>query len=183
MPAWEKLFPYGIQSESSTHRAHVDLENHHVIVFQTRDAIAILPSPIWPESPEEWTTPPYELIKPSWAPPDYIRNGWATARGVRIDWHMIPGARDIAIPKDMHQRTGGQSTSKKGAIACQIIANMASANLLLLPMQIVEVDDRAQQIAGTDGEARIALQVKHDGGCWRRGVFLQTHERNPLAAH
>lgn len=172
----DKLFEYGIQTEKTTHRIHVDI-NGYVIIYKTECGIDAMPEPIHVSSYDEWEISGYYLLTQPNMPPGY--GAFATARGVRVPYAMILNCRGVRIPPhiipDIKRDTGA-----KGREAIRIVAKMFEEGRIPLQCTIKEINKISDQILGRDidiGES--VIQVKHDFGCFSRGLFMQTHEWNP----
>lgn len=116
-----------------------------------------------------------------------------TGKGRIINPMDIDYCERYVIPKDLLHANALRpeyTTSQKGACAVRIVAGLLKRKLIKIPLQSVEITDADLQIKGVDMLicCKINLQVKCDkpGGMtpykYRdpAGIFLQTHERNPL---
>ena len=174
------LIEYGIQTEESDYRVHVSFDTQTVFMFPTeagRQAVA-----------------DYEdkRIRPHLATDPAVRDGDPTARGFKVFWKHIQDCQRIPIPKhifNVHRCILSDRTSVKGEAAAGIVLEMVRNGLIRLPMIASEVTDLGLQMRGQDMlVARgAAIQIKCDWFAGHiypdgsmRGLYLQTHERNPL---
>jgi len=170
-----KLSEFGIQTETSTYRCHVDFLNNMVILFKTAEGLAAMPEPIGISKSADWEAGDYYVLSCG----DARKQGIATARGIRIDHRDINDAKAIEIPYDLRLNTRELDRSAKGRRAEEVVDIMIKRGLIVIPAIFVPVSSKSRQLEGVDSESKnIPLQVKHDKGCYRRGVFLQTHEWN-----
>ncbi len=177
-----ELVPYGIQNENSTHRVHLDATDDKLIVFETWAGIKALPEPVEVSSQDDWVANGYYLVKPQW------NNYSPTARGIRVHYENITGALAIDIPPDFadvfDRPTSASDTSSKGQYAQALVDMMLQDGRIPIKFKTREIVNRLDQIRGIDLEAEpLSVQIKFDMGCYARGVFLQTHERNPYKFH
>lgn len=177
------LVEYGVHTEQTTHRLHVDTAAGKVIVFRTRDGVRAMPDPVRVASKHHWELGNYYLVAfGSPASPNGTR--YATARGCRISAAHIHEARDVTIPTQLLRERTAQTTSGKGVIAVRIVSVMLRHGLIPLAFDVKEVNEYAAQIRGVDLSLEtMLLQVKYDDGCSTRGLFMQTHEWNPNKWH
>lgn len=171
-----ELVNCGIFDESpDTIRAHVGAITGFVFIFKSGDAQTLLRQRTYP-------------LRPAYT------DGIRTALGPTPAWNDIPNIKSYRIPQDLlyHARQrNGQGTSEKGSAAVYVVTNMLVRGLIPINVQILEVDNKAEQIMGIDlrVNASIKLQVKMD---WKAGpkelggsgnVYLQTQECNPFGRH
>lgn len=174
-----KLIEYGIHTENTTHRIHVDFENGKIFVFLTSDALSILPGLIKPIAPGDWEDAGYYLVSPRWLQGDQV--GKATARGIRIKSANIPRCREVSF---LPRNTNSYNTSQKGHCAVSTVVSAFAAGDIPLHLKALEVVGKSDQIKGRDlFTDDILIQVKHDSGCAKRGLFFQTHEWNPNSCY
>jgi hypothetical protein len=167
------LFEYGIHTENTTHRIHVDTQQGGVVIYKTAEGVAAMPPPISIQSPDDWEVAGYYLIKPQWA------KGAVTARGIRIQWKDIKNARAIKIPESVTLEADANTTTEKGKVGVFVAKTMLGMGCIPIQFDIKEIDDKLEQISGNDLQAdKLIIQVKFDMGCIKRGLFMQTHERN-----
>ena len=175
-----RLVAYGIQTEETTHRIHVDVKNKRAFTYKTVDGVRALPDPVIPGSDKEFTVSGYYTVSPPWLKDS--DKGIATARGVRVPYSEIPNCRVSAFSADID--TGNMSTTDKGKIAVEIVQRLFKVGKIPLHLDVIDVDNRSDQIKGKDIDiGNVVIQVKHDAGCAERGLFLQTHESNPYSMH
>lgn len=176
-----KLVEYGIQTEETTQRIHVDLENNFVLVYRTEQGLQAMPDPISICTVDDWEASGYYLVSPPWLKGSQI--GFATARGIRIPYTNIDGCRGARIPDVMQNNCNGSTTSK-GRAALRIVSKMLQEGRLPIFLNITEVDEYKDQILGKDIDlCEEVIQVKCDKTSYKRGLFMQTHEWNPNGAH
>jgi len=175
------LHEYGIQTEDSTHRVHVDMMGKKLFIYKTIDGITRLPEPILIKSYDDWEKHPYRLVKPGW------NKKIPTARGTRVFYKSISNCVDVCIPQDLidnHDVSSYSTTSEKGRIATDIVISMMERGLVPFAITVKNIDDKKFQIRGIDLETtNFLIQVKYDYECESRGIFLQTHENNPYKMH
>jgi len=175
------LKEYGIQTEDSDYRVHVSFDTHSVFMFPTeagRRAVADYEN---------------KHIKPDLATDPAVRDGRPTARGFKVFWKHIDDCQRIPIPDHIFHKYGcllQDRTSVKGTAASQIAMEMVVAGLIRLPMIASEVTDLGAQMRGQDmivTRGGASIQIKCDWFAGHeypdgsiRGLYLQTHERNPL---
>ena len=166
------LYEYGIQTEKSTHRIHVDTDNKFVMVYRTQDGINVMPEPISIKNDDDWESGEYRIIKPKWA------KGKPTARGIRILWNLIDGCDISRIPDSLIENIPTSSTSKKGRCALEISISMLRNGEIPIRFDVVEINDHKDQISGLDLQAdKLMLQVKFDKGSFKRGLFMHVSLR------
>jgi hypothetical protein len=169
------LFEYGIQTEDSTHRLHIDVKNMKAFIFSTPDGVTALPEPVSITSDDDWDAGDYYIIYPTWA------NGKPTARGIRIPPDRITGCTTVNIPGILSplKAVSFDTTSEKGRLAESIGLEMLKAGLIPISMNAEFVTVKDMQITGVDAYCQpVKMEIKHDYDCFHRGLFLQTHERN-----
>jgi len=118
---------------------------------------------------------------------------YKTGKGRIINPMDIDYCERYEIPKDLlsdNRLMPTYSTSQKGAAAVRIVAGLLKRKIVKIPLQSVEITDEDLQIKGVDMivHCKIKLQIKCDKAGGMRafkyrdpaGIFLQTHERNPL---
>ena len=174
------LYEYGIQTEGSTHRIHVDVVGKRIFIYKTSCGIAALPEPIIPVYEYDWEKNGYYLVKPSWS------NRQPTARGIRLPYKNIVDCVSVRIPDNLlgGDDTRNYSTSQKGNMAANIIIDMMERGYVPFAITVQNIDDKCDQIKGIDLQTtNFLIQVKFDMGCCERGLFIQTHERNIYNAH
>lgn len=177
----DKLFEYGIQTEDSSHRIHVDIYGRVLFIYKTIDGVAALPEPIRPVSESDWSINGYYLVSM-----DKRNNGFATARGIRVRYENINGCRMATIPDDLigSDIFSAKSTSAKGNSGVSIAYKMLERGLVPFPFIVREVNNKTDQIKGVDLSVNeMTIQIKFDGRAFERGLFLQTHEWNPRGEH
>ena len=176
-----RLVEYGIQTEGTTHRIHVDVIRQVVFVYRTQDGIAAMPEPIGITCMDDWEANGYQLISPGWLKPE--DRGYATARGIRIPYKFIAECRGVRIPDVLPIDTAENGTTKKGREAVKIVTEMFKVGRIPLHIEIREVNTKSDQILGKDIDLdECVIQVKYDRACFERGLFMQTHEWNPYGA-
>ena len=172
------IIEYGIQTEDSTHRIHVDVIGKKVFVYKTQNGIDAMPEPISIKCENDWNAGDYYIIYPKWA------NGMPTARGIRIKHTDIKGCISANIPEKLIPNNSAETTSEKGKAGVVIVVEMLQSGLLPLQFTVTEINDLQEQISGQDLHAdKLLLQVKFDYGASQRGLFMQTHERNLYGMH
>ena len=175
-----KLKPYGIQSEKTTHRIHVDFDGCCLFIYKTENGVKALPDPIEPKEGDDFEKGGYKIVCPPWLK-EKDKN-LATARGIRLPYENIIGCRIVEFPYSVN--TEEMTTSQKGQKAVDAVVYFFKEGMIPLHLNISEVLDKADQIKGKDIDlGDIVIQVKHDIACKKRGIFLQTHECNPYAMH
>jgi hypothetical protein len=186
-----KLIAYGIQSESSTHRVHVDLPERKLYIYRTEEGVKVLPDPIIPLDIYDWEGTyynyPYYTLR---SQGKYKDLKIATSRGARVDAKDIGGCREINIPDDIPipadvSNGYNLTTTSLGQIAVSVTKEMGKRNMLVVDIQITEVNIYLDQIKGIDAKSHnpVLLQIKCDRWCSKNGLFLQTHEWNPFKNH
>lgn len=176
------LKPYGIQSEKTTHRIHVDFDGGAVFIYRTEDGIARLPHPILPTKNCEYEINDYYVIVPSWLKPEDKEKRLATSRGIRIPYTSIKNCQMVEF--DERFDTKQMTTTQKGAQAVKSVIELFSRGKLPLHLTVLEVRDRKDQILGKDIDiGNVVIQIKHDHHARANGLFLQTHECNPYKMH
>jgi hypothetical protein len=174
------LKEYGIQTEDSDYRVHVSFDTRSVFMFPTKAGRRAV---------EDYES---KRIKPVLATDPAVRDGQPTARGFKVFWKHIDECQRIPIPDHIfykHSCSLHDRTSVKGAAAAQIAMEMVNAGLIRLPMMACEVFDLGAQMRGQDMIVTrgASIQIKCDWFAGHeypdgsiRGLYLQTHERNPL---
>ena len=171
------LFEYGIQSEETTHRIHVDPAGGFVYSFRTDDGVTALPEPVAVNDDSEWECNGYRLV--CWR-----YDNKATARGIRIPWLGLKGCVRYEIPEDLRwaywHPSNKATTSERGRAGENIALEMLKRGLISLIRNTSFVVSKRDQILGSDiTEEKVTIQVKFDKYATRLGIFLQTHEWNP----
>jgi hypothetical protein len=179
-PVPSYLIPYGIQTEDSDYRIHVSFSTDSVFLFETGMGL---------EAVREYER---KNIKPVYATNPAVKDGLYTARGFRVFWKHIKGCQQIVIPERIvstHQCFRMDSTSVKGSAAAGVAMDLVRHGVVRLPMIATEVTDMDMQLNGRDMLVTrgASIQIKCDwfAGYIRadgtmQGLYLQTHERNPL---
>ena len=168
-----RLREWGIQTEGSTHRIHIDLDNKKLIAFATTAGVAALPedegSYYYPQNPRVREDP--NLLQ------------YSTARGTRVPYGDIEGAEAIEIPKDILNSMPdyGEDTETRGRAGAYVCNEMINRGLYR-PAVVVVDTDLPDQLRG-DGMGEFVPEYKFDWACFERGVFLQTHEYNPYGQY
>jgi hypothetical protein len=166
------LYEYGIQSEKSTHRIHVDVKDKVIFIYKTKDGINALPEPIKIVNDDDWIRGGYYIVKQK------LYNREPSARGIRIPYQKISSCMSIHIPESI-LIDDCQTDSQRGVIGVRVAAGMLRMGLIPIQFDVSEINDKAQQISGLDLQAdKLMIQVKYDWCCNERGLFLQTHEKN-----
>lgn len=171
----------GITTEQSDYRIHVGYKMGTVWVFPTDSGRAAV------ERAEQIG------ITPDYPQDPAVHDGRGpTARGFQIPPSLLDGCQAIPIPPDLLSRYGcsvTSSTSQKGQSAQDLVFEMFRRGIILLPMIPQVVIDAELQRKGQDMlvTRNATIQIKCDFyACYTRkdgytrGLFLQTHERNPL---
>ena len=156
-----RLVEYGLTTEESDYRAHVDLRSGVVILFPTEAAR------------EQLLSGEYEVY-----PVTNRLSRIVTAEGARVPHEDIAGAWLVKIPRQLQLDEIPNGPVEKGRLAESIFGAMLNSGLITFP--VAQIRDRANQLRGVDYEApRTGIQVKCDLGALHRGVFLQIRECNP----
>lgn len=177
------LVEYGIQTEESDYRVHIGFAAAMAYAFPTEAGCEAV----------KWC----ELIG---KPPNYAKDPCVTdhrgptARGYRISPDQIYALQAIRIPPailalDRCRCSLHDTTSKKGQAAVAVARAMIGRGLIRFPAITTEIRDYDLQLVGQDilVTSEIRIQIKCDfmaGFVYRNGtvggLYLQTHERNPL---
>jgi len=179
------LIEYGIQTEDSTHRVHIDAKNNWAFEFRTEAGIAALPPDPRNENgiPVYWENDDYYLLSYLPHDPSLLGDGrFATARGTRLLLADIDGCKAHEIPKDILlkcQNLPQSTTSERGRKGEKIYELMRRDGIFIL-----ESGHSMPATLGADFIEPIRkVEVKWDWNCLVRGLFLQTHEWNPYRQH
>jgi hypothetical protein len=174
------LYEWGIQTEDSTHHLHIDVFSNMAFVFPTADGVDSLPDPISCVTDEDYTAGGYYVVYPKWA------NGYPTARGIRVPYTDINNCKAIKMPIKIKgiDDFDRLSTSAKGRLAEGIGQMLMERGDIPIQLNTIYVNAKDAQIFGTDITCnQIKIQIKFDRYCYKNGIFLQTHERNPNGWH
>jgi hypothetical protein len=167
------LVPYGIHTEASDLRIHVCVAAARMYVFRTASARRAIATNTFPTRPA-------------------FTGSQQTASGYLVPPSSIDGCLSVAVPQIILDRVSFKktdSTSAKGKKAAQLVELIARHFGLPMPVDVREVTNHAQQIAGVDMIAtlpaqRIQIKCDWDGGNKEHGgsgnLFLQFEEINPL---
>jgi len=177
-----KLHEYGIHTEDSTHRVHVDIVSKKIFIYKTANGVSILPEPISVKKDEDFEAGWYRLVRPRW------NNFIPTARGVRVFYAKIEDCVSVDIPENFIEEfmtpEDYTSTTAKGEVATKIVIGMMDKGLVPFAISVQNIDDIKFQIKGVDLQtSNFLIQVKFDYDCFSKGLFLQTHEINPYKQH
>lgn len=169
------LTNYGIEQERTDIRIHVCVRVKRLYVYSREAALLAI------------RTHQY-AIKSAY------QDGMKTAEGYAVPWNDIADCREVWLHGSywrVNPIRDDMSTTEKGAAAAHIVSRALQGGYVPLPMQVLEVTDRATQIDGVDLVTRCALrlQVKCDfhGGERKFGgtgnLFIQLSEANPYQRH
>lgn len=175
------LIEYGILNEESDYRVHVGFKTGKLWVFPTDSGRAAVE-----EAERIGITPRYPKD------PNVHDGNGATARGFEIPPILLKDCQEVEIPPDILQEyrpPPWESTSVKGRAAQDVAMLVFQRGLATLPLVPTIITNETLQRKGQDMLVTrdAVIQIKCDYfACHRRangttkGLFLQTHERNPL---
>lgn len=160
-----QLVSYGIQTEKSTHRAHVSLANECIYIFPTqaaRDAIA---------------TGKYRLVS-------VVVDGMTTAKGYIVPFEDIQGGSTTTLDTIGKLTLSHCRPDKKGYFAERALVRSIERGDTSFTASANTIDDYQMQLDGIDiiaGSASIQAKADLRAGPKPKGtgnLFLQIAERN-----
>ena len=171
----DQLFPYGIQNEKSSIRAHVCVRVGIVYVFETKYGVSAIENGSYPCLPA-------------------YTGAQVTAMGHIVPPDGIHGIMGFNIPNDLKNEIlplENSTTSAKGEGATRIVKEMMKRGLLAMPIILEDETSPEAQIEGNDlivsRDNKIQVKCDWKGGTKTRGgtgnLYLQIAESNPNKAY